>query len=57
MSACATCLDTGYIEVEFCTCIIPTPRGHEPMCGTEPCPEGCWDSASVQDQQRGAVSA
>ena len=46
MSACATCLDTGYIEVDGCTCgagpAVGIPGvGHHPMCGTEPCPNGC----------------
>jgi hypothetical protein len=45
MAACATCLDTGWIEVEHCTCEASDPGvygvSHEPMCGTEPCPEGC----------------
>jgi hypothetical protein len=48
MAACATCLDTGYIEVEHCTCggvplfTLGIPGfAHQPMCGTEPCPEGC----------------
>jgi hypothetical protein len=44
MSACTTCLDTGYIETEDCTCgmgpAVPW-RDHEPECGFEPCPKGC----------------
>jgi hypothetical protein len=45
MSDCPTCLDTGWIEVDGCTCDYgraDVPQGaHEPMCGTAPCPEGC----------------
>jgi len=40
---CKTCLDDGYIEVDDCNCAAGGLPGvsHEPMCGTEPCPEGC----------------
>ena len=59
MSACAKCLDTGYIEVDGCTCDYGygPDSYHDSMCGTAPCPEGCWDAASAQNQHRGEVSA
>jgi hypothetical protein len=41
---CQTCLDTGFIEVDDCTCGAGDHRRwseHEPTCGWEPCPEGC----------------
>jgi hypothetical protein len=51
MAACTTCLDTGWIEVDGCTCEASDPGvsgvSHEPMCGTEPCPEGCGDSGGL----------
>jgi hypothetical protein len=41
---CPTCLGDGYIEVEECTCDHPQrPVLHDPMCGVEPCPDGCSD--------------
>jgi len=40
---CRECGGTGLIEAQGCTCGAggyPWP-GHEPYCGTEPCPAGC----------------
>jgi hypothetical protein len=40
---CRECGGTGLVEVKGCTCGAggyPWP-GHEPYCGTEPCPAGC----------------
>lgn len=40
---CGQCHD-GVIRVDGCTCGdgLP-PHGHEPGCGYEECPNGCWD--------------
>jgi len=40
---CRECRGTGLVEAEGCTCGAggyPWP-GHEPYCGTQPCPAGC----------------
>jgi len=39
---CGEC-QGGLIEVNRCTCGAGLPpHGHEPLCGTEPCPNDCW---------------
>lgn len=40
---CSECKG-GLVEVDACTCGGGLDvYGHEPLCGTEPCPNGCWD--------------
>lgn len=40
---CGQCQE-GLVVAGGCTCGggLP-PYGHEPLCGLEPCPNGCWD--------------
>ena len=45
LDTCGQC-DGGLIEVGHCNCGGGGPDGypaHEPLCGAEPCPNGCWD--------------
>lgn len=42
LRTCGQC-DGGLVPVDGCTCGGGLwPYGHEPLCGTEPCPNGCW---------------
>lgn len=44
-TACTTCED-GLVEISACNCAGGTPESsylHEAHCGTEPCPNGCWE--------------
>lgn len=44
--ACAECKGTGLVDVDHCNCGVG-PSGyygmHERYCGTDACPNGCWD--------------
>lgn len=43
---CAECKGTGLVDVDHCNCAVG-PSGyygmHERYCGTDMCPNGCWD--------------
>lgn len=44
--ACPDCKGTGLIDIDECNCAVG-PSGyygmHERYCGTDACPNGCWD--------------
>lgn len=45
---CGTCGGGGLVETGRCNCGGGPATGipgspHEPLCGAEPCPEGCWE--------------
>jgi hypothetical protein len=43
---CGQC-DHGLVPVGHCNCDTGPEGQHQPFCGSEPCPAGCWDRLHV----------
>lgn len=50
---CPDCED-GLVRIDGCNCGdgLP-PYGHEPLCGWEQCPNGCWERLHPQPEAEG----
>lgn len=54
-ATCGQCKD-GLVDAKGCTCGSPGyPDPHEPLCGTEPCPNGCWNLLHPEAPSAGRV--